>query len=79
MIIYFQKDVPLFRCKNSLSYSNIGQGFFDVVYNRHGMEACSSYDNTGLMPVSIIYGEHISHKVYIYKIKPKNKYREECG
>ena len=42
-------------------------------------DQCSSYDNTGLMPVSIIYGEHISHKVYIYKIKPKNKYREECG
>ena len=42
-------------------------------------DQCSSYDNTGLMPVLIIYGEHISHKVYIYKIKPKNKYREECG
>ncbi len=42
-------------------------------------DQCSIYDNTGLMPVLIIYGEHISHKVYIYKIKPKNKYREECG
>ena len=42
-------------------------------------DQCSSYDNTGLMPVLIIRGEHISHKIYIYKIKPKNKYRVECG
>lgn len=42
-------------------------------------DQCSSYDNTGLSPIDIIFGEPISHKVYIYKIKPKNKYRIECG
>ena len=42
-------------------------------------DQCSSYDDTGLSPVEIIFGEPMSHKVYIYKIKPKNKYRIECG
>lgn len=42
-------------------------------------DRCSSYDDTGLSPVEIIFGEQISRKVYIYKIKPKNKYRIECG
>ena len=41
-------------------------------------DPCSSYDHEKLIPVESIRGEEISHKVYIYKITPKNKYRETC-
>lgn len=42
-------------------------------------DQCSSYDHSGLSPVGISFGDSLSHKVYIYKIKPKHKYRVECG
>lgn len=41
-------------------------------------DPCSSYDHKKLIPVEPIWGEEISHKVYIYKITPKNKYRGAC-
>ena len=41
-------------------------------------DPCSSYDHKKLIPVEPIWGEEISHKVYIYKITPKNKYRIAC-
>jgi hypothetical protein len=41
-------------------------------------DSCSSYDHEKLIPVASIRGEEISHKVYIYKITPKNKYRTAC-
>ena len=40
---------------------------------------CSFYDSDTLTPINIEFGKSISHKVYIYKIKPKNKFRKECG
>ena len=41
-------------------------------------DPCCSYDHEKLIPVASIRGEEISHKVYIYKITPKNKYRGAC-
>ena len=41
-------------------------------------DSCCSYDHEKLIPVASIRGEEISHKVYIYKITPKNKYRMAC-
>jgi hypothetical protein len=41
-------------------------------------DPCSNYDHEKLIPVEPIRGEEISHKVYIYKITPKNKYRIVC-
>jgi len=68
---------------DSLDFANYDYIFVEgrpiILLNRLFWDQCSSYDNTGLSPVEIILGESISHKVYIYKIKPKNKYREECG
>ena len=42
-------------------------------------DPCSNYDYEKLIPVEPIFGEEMSHKVYIYKITPKNTYREVCG
>lgn len=41
-------------------------------------DQCSSYESDSLYPLVFDFGEQVSHKVYIYKIKPKNKYRTEC-
>lgn len=40
---------------------------------------CTSYESDSLTPLLFETGEQISRKVYIYKIKPKNKYRVQCG
>lgn len=41
-------------------------------------DECSSYESDSLYPLIFEMGEQLSRKVYIYKIKPKNKYRVEC-
>ena len=68
---------------DSLDFANYDYIFVEgrsiILLSRLLWDQCSSYDDTGLSPVEIMFGEPISHKVYIYKIKPKNKYREECG
>lgn len=46
---------------------------------RRPFDDCSRYDHKNMTPVYIKLGEQMSHKVYIYKIKPKNKYRTICG
>lgn len=40
---------------------------------------CTGYESDSLTPLLFEMGEKPSHKVYIYKIKPKNKYRKVCG
>lgn len=42
-------------------------------------DECTSYESDTLTPLFFEFGAQISRKVYIYKIKPKNKYRKECG
>lgn len=39
---------------------------------------CSSYESDSLYPLVFEFGEQVSRKAYIYKIKPQNKYRTEC-
>ncbi len=39
---------------------------------------CTFYESDSLTPVFFEMGERFSRKVYIYKIKPKNKYRVVC-
>ena len=39
---------------------------------------CTSYESDSLSPLFFEMGEQLSRKVYIYKIKPKNKYRVQC-
>ena len=68
---------------DSLDFANYDYIFVEgrpiVRLARLPWDPCTSYDSDTLNPVHIEYGEQISHKVYIYKIKPKNKYRPECG
>lgn len=68
---------------DSLDFANYDYIFVEgrpiVRLERLPWDQCSFYDSDTLTPVYMEFGEQISHKVYIYKIRPKNKYRKECG
>lgn len=68
---------------DSLDFANYDYIFVEgrpiVRLEKLPWDQCSFYDSDTLTPIYIEYGEPISHKVYLYKIKPKNKYRKECG
>ena len=42
-------------------------------------DQCSFYESDTLTPILYDWKEQVSCKVYIYKIKPKHKYRGVCG
>lgn len=70
-------------CAESLDFAHYDYVFCEgrpiVRMQRLPWDQCSSYDHEHLTPLFLSFGEQWSRKVYIYKIRPKNKYRRECG
>lgn len=68
---------------DSLQFSEydymLSEGQPIIKLTRLRSDECSSYDRTGLIPVEPVFGGSITSRVYIYKISPKNKYRQRCN